>query len=178
MNREKITVKFLLVEDNQAFADILIEFLSEDEYLVTHCTTAEQAICLLEQQSFDLILSDIKLPGKLTGWDIANAAPKKPQVTLLLLMTAYSEMEAAEKAFNKGVYDFLSKPFNLFELKMRLANAVRYQHLLRLNASIPKEQEKLYSTVNEDGFKRRLDERFAEATYQKISWEGNHHAKG
>jgi len=172
VNEDNLTVSLLLIEDNQAFAEILIEFLMENNYVVTHCSSAEKAIARMKEEAFDLILSDIKLSGKLTGWDIVDAAPKDPCTTLLLLMTAYSEMESAEKALTRGIYDFLSKPFNLFELKIRLANAARYQKLLRLTAAAPNadEEEAPSPSLREESYKRRLEEKFAESTYQQISW--------
>ncbi len=107
MNQDDLTVSLLLIEDNQAFAEILTEFLVKDNYTVTYCNSAEKGIERMAEETFDLILSDIKLPGKLTGWDIVDAAPKDPCTTLLLLMTAYSEMESAEKALTRGIDDFL-----------------------------------------------------------------------
>jgi len=121
----------LLVEDDRALAAILHEFLSDAGYKIIICHDGEMALKILNREHFDLVLSDINLPGQSDGWSILRDAGRDPADTLVVLMTGYSGLDDAVIAVKRGAYDFISKPIQLPELRVRLDNAVRYQNLLR-----------------------------------------------
>jgi len=123
--------RLLLVEDDKALATILQEYLHEVGYSLTMCQDGDTALSLLKQKHFDIVLSDIVLPGEQDGWAILGAASDRPADTLVILMTGYAGMDDAATAVEKGAYDFISKPIQFPELRVRLDNAVRYQNLLR-----------------------------------------------
>ncbi len=120
----------LIAEDDKALAAILEEYLSDYGYQITLVNRGDTALSLLEEKHFDIILSDIVMPGA-GGLDILSASCSDPNKTLVLLMTGYSGVEDAIHAVEQGAYDFVSKPFQLPEIKVRIDNATRYQSLLR-----------------------------------------------
>ena len=122
--------RLLIVEDDEALAALLEEYLGEAGYAVTLCRRGDAALKMLEQESFDLVLTDIVLPGA-DGLTILQRAGGAPLHTLVILMTGYSGVEDALHAVERGAYDFVSKPFQLPEIRVRLDNARRYQLLLR-----------------------------------------------
>lgn len=124
--------RVLLVEDDPALAALLQEYLSEAAYDIELCMRGDSALELLNQERFDLVLSDIVLPGA-DGLSILQKVVSSytPDQTLVLLMTGYSAIDNALVAVEQGAYDFVSKPFQLPEIRVRLGNASRYQQLLR-----------------------------------------------
>ncbi len=113
-----------------ALALVLEEYLGEAGYEITLCHNGREALALLGERTFDLILLDIMLPG-VNGLDILDRAGGDPYRTLVILMTGFSGIEDALHAVERGAYDFVSKPFQLPEIRVRIDNAARYQVLLR-----------------------------------------------
>ncbi len=122
--------RLLLVEDDEALAALLEEYLQEAGYDVETHLRGDTALQALEQKKFDLVLTDLVLPGA-GGMSILRAASGRPDKTLVILMTGYSGIQDALEAVQQGAYDFVSKPFQLPEIHVRLNNAARYQALLR-----------------------------------------------
>jgi len=123
-------ISLLLVEDDKPLANLLQGYLKEAGYEVTLCRRGKDALERLQTEHFDLVLTDIVLP-QLSGLSILEQACGDPASTLVIVMTGYSGLEDALHAVRKGAYDFVSKPFQLPELCVRLDNAARYQTLLR-----------------------------------------------
>jgi len=120
--------RLLLAEDDEALASLLEEYLLEAGYdLVVH-HRGDTALQALREQHFDLVLSDIVMPG-VDGLTLLRHVHDHMPDTLLLLMTGYSGIENALHAVEQGAYDFVSKPFQLPEIRVRLDNAARYQRL-------------------------------------------------
>ncbi len=122
--------RLLLAEDDEALSSLLEEYLLEAGYdLVVH-HRGDTALLALQQQHFDLVLSDIVMPGA-DGLTLLQHVRQFMPDTLILLMTGYSGIENALHAVEEGAYDFVSKPFQLPEIRVRLDNAARYQRLLK-----------------------------------------------
>ena len=122
--------RLLIAEDDLALSALLEEFLSGFGYEILLCHRGDDAIKHLKKEHFDLVLTDIVMPGA-DGLSLLAEVYDKPLKTLVILMTGYSGVEDAIHAVEKGAYDFVSKPFQLPELRVRIDNAVRYQSLLR-----------------------------------------------
>jgi len=122
--------RLLIAEDDEALAELLGEYLADGEYDISVFHRGDEALAALKQEHFDLVLTDIVMPGA-DGLSILAAASGDPGGTLVVLMTGYSGIEDAIHAVNKGAYDFVSKPFQLPEIRVRLDNAARYQQLFR-----------------------------------------------
>lgn len=122
--------KLLIAEDDFALAALLEEYLAGSGYAITLTHRGDDALALIAQQHFDIILSDIVMPGA-DGLALLAQHHNDPLRTLVLLMTAYSGIEDAMHAVEQGAYDFISKPFQLPEIRVRIDNAVRYQSVLR-----------------------------------------------
>ena len=125
----------LIAEDDEALAALLEEYLSEAGYEVTLCHRGDDALKMLKQEQFDLVLSDIVMPGA-DGLTLLAEVHSNPERTLVILMTGYSGIEDALHAVEKGAYDFVSKPFQLPEIRVRIDNAAKYQGLLRRLAAV------------------------------------------
>jgi len=123
-------LRLLIAEDDEALAALLEEYLSEGEYDIAVCHRGDDALEKIKQEHFDIVLTDVVMPGA-DGLTVLAEANKDPIRTLVILMTGYSGIEDALHAVEQGAYDFVSKPFQLPEIRVRLDNAARYQTLLR-----------------------------------------------
>jgi len=129
-NGQQEACRLLIIEDDTALAALLEEYLSGSNYIVQVINDGSAALELLAKEHFDVVLSDIMLPGA-DGMTILKEVGGDFTRTIVILMTAYSGIEDALSAVKKGAYDFVSKPFQLPEIKIRLDNAAGYQKLLR-----------------------------------------------
>jgi len=127
---EQVNCRLLIVEDDTALAALLEEYLSEANYTVRVCHDGKTALDSLNHEPFDLVLSDIILPD-ISGLSVLQKARGEPAHTLVILMTGYSSIDDVLHAIEQGAYDFVNKPFQLPEIRIRLDNAARYQRLLR-----------------------------------------------
>jgi len=123
-------LRLLIAEDDEALAALLEEYLSEGEYDISLCHRGDDALEKIKQEHFDIVLTDVVMPGA-DGLTVLAEANDDPIRTLVILMTGYSGIEDALHAVEQGAYDFVSKPFQLPEIRVRLDNAARYQTLLR-----------------------------------------------
>lgn len=117
-------LKILLIEDDISFCKLLEKFLTKNNYLVITTYTAAEARNSLKKQTFDLILTDLRLPdsdGIELMMEIKTAFPDVP----VILMTGYSEVNTAVKALKNGAADYISKPFNPDEILVVISNALK-----------------------------------------------------
>jgi len=122
--------RILVVEDNETLrAGIRMSF-EEDGYIVQEAAAGEEAVRLLEAETFDVVLTDIRL-GDLSGVDVLRRAKEINTETEVLLMTAYATVESAIQALRLGAFDYIQKPFDLEDLKHRVGRAREVQKLRR-----------------------------------------------
>jgi len=117
--------KILLVEDKRAMRNMLTTALREDGWEVTPVSSGAEAIRILTIGGFDILLSDICLPGDIDGMEILRKSRKLNHWTPVVLMTAYGTVDLAVEAMKEGARDFITKPFELDDL---LALIRRYAH--------------------------------------------------
>lgn len=120
---EKAAKKRLLVVDDEAIIRQVFKDLMTRECDVVEAETAEEAIALLQQTPFDLIISDKNLPG-LSGLDLAQEARRLNANSKVILMTGYPSLVTAQQALELGLIDYLLKPFDdIREVRDKLRNA-------------------------------------------------------
>lgn len=117
----------LIVDDEKHTREGLQQALAEN-YDVTVAANADEAFNLMEAQPFDVILTDLRMPGKsgLKVIDKALALPNRPAV---IMMTAYGNIETAVDAMKRGAVDFLTKPVNIERLEVLIQRALKTKTL-------------------------------------------------
>src|SRR4051812_30319992 len=117
----------LIVDDEKHTREGLQQALNEN-YDVTVAANADEAFNLMDAQPFDVILTDLRMPGKsgLKVIDKALALPNRPAV---LMMTAYGNIETAVEAMKRGAVDFLTKPVNIERLEVLIQRALKTKTL-------------------------------------------------
>lgn len=123
----------LIVEDEARLRDMLLRAIAAMEFVVSVSGTAEAAMALLEQHEFDIILTDLNLPG-LHGIELCERVRANWPSTQLVILTGFGDLEAAKAAIRLDVVDFLTKPCSLGELETALDRALRR----RMNHILPR----------------------------------------
>jgi DNA-binding NtrC family response regulator len=119
--------------DMLALLKMIVEGYSEHQ--VTTTNNPLEAAELLEKASFDLILTDLKMPG-LDGMELLARAKSRDEDALVLVITAYGSLESAEEAMNKGAFDFITKPFRKEQILLAIDRAMRWRDMVRQNKEL------------------------------------------
>jgi putative nucleotidyltransferase with HDIG domain len=113
-------LRVLVVDDNASLLRFLVSAFSANGCTVTQAAAAEQALGLITEQTFDLVVSDIKMPG-LSGLDLLRAVKGKQPGTPVVLITGNPSVNSAVFGLRHGAYDYLPKPFSIREIQELLA---------------------------------------------------------
>jgi DNA-binding NtrC family response regulator len=116
--------------DMLALLKMIIEGYSDHQVMVTN--NPLEASELLEKENFDLILTDLKMPG-MDGMEVLAKAKEKDEDALVLVITAYGSLESAEEAVTKGAFDFITKPFRKEQILLAIDKAMRWREMVRQN---------------------------------------------
>jgi DNA-binding NtrC family response regulator len=119
--------------DMLALLKMIVEGYSEHQ--VTTTNNPLEAAELLEKDSFDLILTDLKMPG-MDGMELLARAKSRDEDALVLVITAYGSLESAEEAMNKGAFDFITKPFRKEQILLAIDRAMRWRDMVRQNKEL------------------------------------------
>src|SRR5271156_2963981 len=141
MNSEtKFKPMLLIVDDEKPTRDGLRAAL-EDHYDVWVAEDAKAAMSLLEEENFDVMLTDFRLPQE-DGMKLIARAKSLPKPPICILMTAYGSEELAVDAMKSGADDYIAKGrLQIDELEMRIARALRQQHLEVENVALRQQLE-------------------------------------
>jgi DNA-binding NtrC family response regulator len=112
-------LKTLLIDDDEVIRDVLMRAFSFYECQIKVVETAEEGMCALENERFDIIISDFRLPG-INGVDFFKQVIETYPDTIRVLISGYGNEEAIREAFELGVHEFMKKPFSLVALFERL----------------------------------------------------------
>lgn len=113
-------LRVLVVDDNASLLRFLVSAFSANGCTVTQAAAAEQALTLINEHPFDLVVSDIKMPG-LSGLDLLRAVKGKQPATPVVLITGNPSVNSAVFGLRHGAYDYLPKPFSIREIQELLA---------------------------------------------------------
>ena len=129
---ERRAPRILVVDDERSMRELLAIVLRREGYEVLLADNGRSAIDLLEREPVDLLISDIKMPD-LSGVDVLRAAKKIDQDILGIMITAFASTETAVEAMRLGACDYLSKPFDIDLLKMKVREKIENRQLRQEN---------------------------------------------
>jgi two-component system response regulator PilR (NtrC family) len=124
--------RILVVDDERSMRELLAIVLRREGYEVLLAENGRAAIELLEHEPVDLLISDIKMPD-LSGVEVLRAAKKIDQDILGIMITAFASTETAVEAMRLGACDYLSKPFDIDLLKMKVREKIENRQLKQEN---------------------------------------------
>jgi signal transduction histidine kinase/DNA-binding response OmpR family regulator len=130
--------RILVIDDEERMCDSLKALLTTVGYEVETATDGDEALDIILGKEFDVILSDIKLPGK-DGLQLLREAKHKDPSSVVILMTAYASLESAVSAVSEGAYDYLLKPIDFSHLKLAVNRAIDKRHSDRAREQLVEE---------------------------------------
>lgn len=136
----------LIVDDEKHTREGLMLAL-EDEYDVYLASDAEEAFRLMESEPFDVVLTDLRMAGK-SGMKVIDQAMTLPRHPVIIMMTAYGNVETAVEAMKRGAYDFLTKPVSIEKLEILIRRAL---HSRTNEKKVEQLQQRLDEKFNFDG---------------------------
>ncbi len=132
--------KILVVDDEKIMRDSIREALSVSGYDVICAEDGIAARDILNRQEFDIVLSDIKMPG-MSGIELLKYVKQINPDTLVIIMTAFGTIESAIEAMREGAFDYLTKPFSVDQIEVVIDKAYSYIDIVRENKYLKKSIE-------------------------------------
>lgn len=125
INREVYAMfRILVVEDDKDLNEVVCSFLDQNGYEAAGCLDANDAYNAMYGNTFDLIVSDIMMPG-VDGFEFASTVRELDENIPMLFMTARDDISSKQRGFNAGIDDYMVKPIDLEELLLRIGALLR-----------------------------------------------------
>jgi len=128
----KSSTQILVIDDEAHNRQALTLLLSHSGYQVQSAVTGEEALEIMEKSPFEIIITDLFLPG-VSGIDILKRVKEDSPYTSVILITGNASAETAVEAMKEGAFDYITKPFNFEKLKVIVAKAVEKSRLVAEN---------------------------------------------
>jgi putative nucleotidyltransferase with HDIG domain len=166
--------RLLVVDDEPNICELLRELLSQDDYEIETCLNAQDALERFSRQPFDMVVSDLKMPG-MNGIDLIQAIKALRPETATVLITGHATLQTALEALRHGADDYVQKPFSIDEVRktvgrgleaklLRERNHELVQALRRANEELSRHKDELKEEVERTSesllaTNRRLEQR-------------------
>ncbi len=129
---ESGTPRILVVDDEPNICNLLRELLGRQDYQIETCLNGQDALAKVQAGRYDMIISDLKMPG-ISGIDLIKSVKAVSPSTAAVLVTGYATVETAVKALRYGADDYLTKPFNIDELRKVVSRGLESKQLRQKN---------------------------------------------
>ena len=124
-----MSAKVLVIDDERAMCELLAVELERAGYAATVTTESDRALAALEREHFDVVVTDIRMPGR-SGIELCREVAQMNPELPVIVMTGFGSMEAAIDAIRAGAYDFLTKPFPFKKLQVSIERALEHSTVL------------------------------------------------
>ncbi|HVN97897.1 MAG TPA: response regulator [Syntrophorhabdaceae bacterium] len=118
----------LIVDDDEMIRNLLMDFLHDLGYEVVSADSGGDALKKFAPETYDLVISDLVMPD-INGIELLKELLKKDSQLLFFLITGYPTLETAVQAIKAGAYDYIVKPFNFDDLRIKVERALMTRHL-------------------------------------------------
>jgi two-component system response regulator AtoC len=135
-----VTHTILIVDDEVRLAELLSASITDRGYRTMVCASAEAALEAFDPVTVDLVISDLRMPGR-GGRSLLNEIRARAPDTPVVLITAYTSMRDAVEMVKEGAFDYISKPFEMDDILATLERALRLGDAMRENARLRSEIE-------------------------------------
>ena len=153
--------RVLVVDDEQSVTVTMAAILEMDGYSVATALRGDEALELIRNETFDLVLTDLRLDD-FDGMDVLAAARRRSPDTIGIVLTGYASLESAVKALREGAYDYMLKPADVEELRATVARGIERRRLGQQLRERITDLEAANRTINE--LNEGLQDRIAKAT--------------
>ena len=141
-------VHILVVDSQPDMRDMLADVLEDEGYRVTTAANGYEALEKVRAISFNIVIIDVKMPG-LNSMELVRKLREADSKLTIIIMTGYSSLETSVEAVRTGVYDYITKPFQVEEMLLAIKRAVKEQELLRENKKLAGELEEAERNLKE-----------------------------
>ena len=121
--------RILVVDDDPSLRRVLQVQLEHEGYEVVMAASAQQTLSVLQLRPFDLLITDLKMPG-MSGLDLLKHARSQYPQTIIIMLTAFGTVDSAVEAMKAGAYDYLTKPVHPDEMSVVVHRALEHVHLV------------------------------------------------
>ena len=132
----------IVVDDNDSIRDLLKNLLISEGYTVVTADNGTDALSKLKQINFDLVISDIMMPG-LSGLDLLTRVRELDADLPMVMITGFPSIDTAVKVIKEGATDFITKPFNLDHAKLVVMKAIESGKLKKQNKALNEQVEEV-----------------------------------
>ncbi|MFC1646338.1 HD domain-containing phosphohydrolase [Candidatus Omnitrophota bacterium] len=130
----------LVIDDELVICEFLNDLLSEKEYTVKYVLSGEEGIRAFQEDSFDVVMCDLKIPD-MDGIQVLEKIKSLGPDSIFIVITGYPSFETVQAALRLGAYDYITKPFNLEEMSFVIKRAIDFRKLVLTNKRLTKELE-------------------------------------
>ena len=127
--------KILIVDDERDICKALEFLLKREDYAVSSVNSGEDAIKKLKEESFDVVITDLKM-GRVDGMTVLEKAKELSPDTAVIIMTAFASIESAVDAMKRGAVDYIVKPFLNEEIRLTIRKILEQKKLLIENIAL------------------------------------------
>ena len=152
-----IKKRIMIVDDEPLIGSSLEEALQKWNFDATLVTEGESAVEQLSRQSFDMVLTDVRMPT-ISGMEVLEKVKKVSPATPVVMITAFGTIDQAVEAMKKGAYDYITKPFSLDEIKFCLEKYFKTKDLEEENSSLKRALKEKYSLESFIGENQKIIE--------------------
>lgn len=120
-------MKILILEDESVLALSMTEFLEDSGYEVECFTDSDKAFDAIYENVYDLLLLDVKVPGEKNGFEMLEEIREHGNMTPSIFITSLTDIDDLSRGYECGACDYIRKPFDLAELKLRVEQVMKVQ---------------------------------------------------
>ena len=124
-------LKILTVDDDPFTLKLLKKKLEKEGFDIESANDGIEACEFISKTFYDIILTDLAMPGGVDGMDVLSAAKAKNKQTEVILLTAHVSVQSAVEAMKNGAFDYLQKPINFYELMLRIEKIKNFKQLVK-----------------------------------------------
>ncbi|MBT3352161.1 MAG: sigma-54-dependent Fis family transcriptional regulator [Nitrospinaceae bacterium] len=135
--------RILVVDDEERMLQLLDKLLVGEGYEVRTASSADEALRILGDTDYNLVISDVRMPG-IDGMTLLRTLGEQGSSATVILMTAYASVTSAVEAIQAGAFDYLTKPFKIDEMLLAVRKSLESHHLRREVKSLRKEVHDKY----------------------------------
>lgn len=148
----------LVIDDEKHLLEVIKLGLEEDGYIVDGFYDPVKAVERFDEKNYDAVISDIRMPG-MSGIEVLKYCKEQNPKVVVILITAYSSVESAIESMKAGASDYITKPFRMAELLLRLGEALKMVRIEEMNINLRSEKIKEYEFIGGSGKINEIKER-------------------
>lgn len=148
----------LVIDDEKHLLEVIKLGLEEDGYIVDGFYDPVKAVERFDEKNYDAVISDIRMPG-MSGIEVLKYCKEQNPKVVVILITAYSSVESAIESMKAGASDYITKPFRMAELLLRLGEALKMVRIEEMNINLRTEKIKEYEFIGGSGKVNEIKER-------------------